>query len=369
MALGFTNVQEVLKDGGRSVSASRRVLSSGRAMVTLQVALTIVLLAGAGLMFKSVWQMTTYPQGFAPDKVLTMRMDFRGPQYREQKARHDLAAAILAKAQGVPGVRDAAISTGRSTMLVIKEGESIPEVDREAHAAPVSSISAGFPRLIGMSLASGRWFEEVEPSGSVLINQALARRDYSGVDPLGQRIRAPWIGQDRYATIIGVVSDLKYAEIDVDTKPEVFFHHTDTSLFGITLLLRVDDDPTAMAPSIRKELSTIDPTQSFYDVQTMEAALAESIAPRRFQLVAAGHLRIVRNGCRAGRLRRRGMRLRAHAGDWHSPRPRRRAGAGGAHDRVAGHEERARRNRRRLDRRLCGHAPDPQACCYRRRQS
>jgi len=294
IALCSTNVQETLKDGGRSVSASRRVLASGRAMVTLQVALTIVLLAGAGLMFKSVWQMTTYPQGFAPGKVLTMRIDFRGPQYREQQARHDLAASILAKAQGLPGIRDAAISTGRdSTMLVIREGDPIPQEDRESHAAPVSSISAGFPRLIGMSLASGRWFEEVEPSGSVLINQALARRDYSGVDPLGQRIRAPWIGPDRYATIVGVVSDLKYAEIDADTKPEVFFHHTDVSLFGVTLLMRVDGDPVAMAPGIRKQLSTIDPTQSFYDVQTMEAALAESIAPRRFNLLLLGTFALV----------------------------------------------------------------------------
>jgi len=294
IALCSTNVQETLKDGGRSMSASRRVLASGRAMVALQVALTIVLLAGAGLMFKSVWQMTRYPQGFDPGQVLTMRLDFRGPQYREQQARHNLAATLLAKAQGLPGVRDAAISTGRdSTMLVIKEGEPIPEENRESHAAPVSSISAGFPRLIGMSLVSGRWFEEVEPSGSILINQALARRDYSGSDPLGQRIRAPWIGQDRYATIVGVVSDLKYAEIDADTKPEVFFHHTDTSLFGVTLLLRVDGNPAELAPAIRKQLTTIDPTQSFYDVKTMEEALAESIAPRRFNLLLLGTFALV----------------------------------------------------------------------------
>ena len=86
----------------------------------------------------------------------------------------------------------------------------------------MSSISAGFPRLIGMSLAEralvrGSRTVRVDP-----INQALARRDYSGVDPLGQRIRAPWIGQDRYATIVGVVSDLKYAEIDATPSPKCF---------------------------------------------------------------------------------------------------------------------------------------------------
>src|SRR4029453_1768975 len=111
MALVFTNVQEVLKEGGRSVSASRRVLITGRIMAAAQVALTIVLLTGAGLMFKSVWQMTRYPDGFAPDQLLTMRIDVRGPQYREQQKRHDFVSALLTKAKSIPGVRDAAITT------------------------------------------------------------------------------------------------------------------------------------------------------------------------------------------------------------------------------------------------------------------
>ncbi len=132
IALCFTNVQEVLKEGGRSVSASRRVLLAGRAMVALQVALTVVLLAGAGLMLKSVWQMTTPPPGFVPDQLLTMRVDFRGPQYREQQARHDYAIALLARAKALPGVQDAALTSGReSMMLVVKEGETPQTVDRD----------------------------------------------------------------------------------------------------------------------------------------------------------------------------------------------------------------------------------------------
>jgi predicted permease len=127
LALVGTNVQEVLKEGGRTVSASRRVMITGRAMVAVQVALTIVLLAGAGLMFKSMWRMTRYPAGFTPDQILTMRLDIRGPQYRDQKVRHDFAAALVSKAKAMRGVRDAAITTGRgSMMLVIKEGEGVP---------------------------------------------------------------------------------------------------------------------------------------------------------------------------------------------------------------------------------------------------
>src|SRR5204863_9788193 len=88
LALVVTNLQDVFKEGGRTLSASRRVVTTGRAMVAAQVALTIVLLAGAGLMFKSLWRMTSYPAGFAPDQILTMRLDIRGPQYRDMQARH-----------------------------------------------------------------------------------------------------------------------------------------------------------------------------------------------------------------------------------------------------------------------------------------
>jgi putative ABC transport system permease protein len=293
VALCFTNAQEVLKEGGRTVSASRRVLLTGRAMVALQVGMTIVLLAGAGLMFKSVWRMTSYPAGFNPEQILTMRMDFRGPQYRDQRRRHETAAALLARAKTLPGVRGAALSSGRdSVTLVLKEGQPIPREDRERYAAPASSISADFGRLLGMRLVSGRWFEELEQPGSILINEALARRDFDG-NALGARIRLPWVREETYGTIVGVVSDLKYVEIDVDAKPEVFFHHAENYLFGITLLMQVDGDAAAAAPEIRKALSAIDPTQSFYDVQTMERALADSIAPRRFNLLLLGTFALV----------------------------------------------------------------------------
>ena len=130
------------------MSASGRVIVTGRAMVAVQVALTIVLLTGAGLMFKSMWRMTRYPAGFAPDQILTMRLDIRGAQYSNQKARHDFAAALVSKAKTMPGVRDAAITTGRgSMMLVIKEGEAVPPPGgRERRGAPVSSISPASDR-------------------------------------------------------------------------------------------------------------------------------------------------------------------------------------------------------------------------------
>ena len=154
MALCFTNVQEVLKEGGRSVSASRRVLMTGRAMVPLQVALTIVLLAGAGLMFKSVWQMTTLPgrlrarsdpddaRGFPRSAVPRAA---GAPRLRGGVAREgeDAARRPRRRDHDRPRIDDAGAQGRR--------GDPPPE-NRDARGAPVSSISAGFGPMLGMSL-------------------------------------------------------------------------------------------------------------------------------------------------------------------------------------------------------------------------
>jgi putative ABC transport system permease protein len=293
IALAFTNAQEVLKEGGRSVSASRRVLLTGRAMVAMQVALTVVLLVGAGLMFKSIWQMTTYPAGFAPEQLLTMRVDFRGPQYRDQVARHAYVAKVLDTAKTLPGVRQVGVTTPRGNlMLVLKEGEAMPE-NRASRGAGVSSVSAEFGPMLGMSLIKGRWLAETDVPGALLINESLARRDFPDSDPVNTRIRLPWVGPQGYGTIVGVIADMKYAEIDSDPTPEVFSHHAESPLFGIALTMRIDGDPGVVAPDIRKALAAVDPTQSFYDVQTMEQALNESIAPRRFNLLLLGTFALV----------------------------------------------------------------------------
>jgi putative ABC transport system permease protein len=144
-----------------------------------------------------------------------------------------------------------------------------------------------------MSLAGGRWLRDHEPTPVVLINEALARREYPGDDPIGRRIRVDWRGDDAFATIVGVVRDLKYTRLDADAPPEMFVPHAATNLFGVTLLMRIDGDPLSAAPGITQALASVDPTQSFFEVKTMEQALAASIAPRRFNLLLLGTFALV----------------------------------------------------------------------------
>jgi putative ABC transport system permease protein len=293
LALSRTSVHDVLKSGVRSASSSPRMLLAGRLSVAVQLAMAIVLLAGAGLMAKSLWRMTTYPPGFAPDKVLTMRVDFTGAAYREDAARFVYVDALLARARALPGVRDAAVTTdGAATMVVLREGEPPPE-DRESRAAAVSAVSPSFGPVLGMSLVRGRWLDDGKARSTMLINEALAQRDFPGIDPVGHRIQLPWVDNRGLGTIIGVVRNLKYARIDADAGPEVFTHYKGRRLFGVTLTLRIDGDPMAAAPTITKALAAIDPTQSLFAVKTVEQRLEESIASRRFNLLLLGMFALV----------------------------------------------------------------------------
>ena len=118
-------------------------------------------------------------------------------------------------------------------------------------------MSAGFGPILGMSLVSGRWFNEIDTPGLVVINESLALRDFAGRDPIGARIRSPYGGPDAYATIVGVARDLKYMKMDDDAAPELFFSHRDTNLFSIMLVMKTDGDPLSAAPALRAAL--VDP--------------------------------------------------------------------------------------------------------------
>ena len=281
ISLCRTNVVSVLKAGSRSQSRSRAALNAGRLMIAAQLALTLLLLTGAGLMLKSVWRMNAHPAGFEPERILTMRVDFRGPHYKQPEARKAYVDAIFANLSSVSGLDDVAITTGNDSMMrVIEEGRQ-PDLSRPG--ASVSAVSARFAPMLGMRLVGGRWLEEDEgPDGAVLINETLARTEFAGRDPIGLRIRMPFVGPTRYGPIVGVVADMKFSQVDADPGAQVFVHYADTPMFGVTIAARTAGDPMALAPDVRKRVTGIDPTQAIFDVQTMAQSLNREVSQRRF---------------------------------------------------------------------------------------
>src|SRR5262249_36551245 len=191
----------------RTASASPGSLRVRKALVAAELALSVVLLVGAGLMVRSFWRITAYPPGFTPERVLTMRMQFSGPRYRDVANRHAYVDELLRRARNAPGVEAAAVSSnGDARMRLDIEGApDVPPPQRPT--AVISVTSASYADAIGMRVVNGRWLRDDEPGPAYVVNEALARRYFAGRDPLGVRFRLPWLDNKGFGTIVRVIAD------------------------------------------------------------------------------------------------------------------------------------------------------------------
>jgi putative ABC transport system permease protein len=215
------SVHDVLKDGARTGSASGASLRARKALVAAQLALSVVLLVGAGLLMRSFWRITENPAGFAPERVLTMRMQFSGPRYRDNINRTAYLDELLQRA-GAPGVEAAGVSSNADGRMLL-DIEGSPDVPRELRPrALVSVVSDGYAEAIGMRIVKGRWIRDDEPLPVYVMNEAAARKYFAGQDPVGSRFRLPWVDNQSFATVVGVVADLRYSNLDARSEPELF---------------------------------------------------------------------------------------------------------------------------------------------------
>ena len=264
-----------------------------RVLVATELALAVVLLTGAGLMIKSFWRMHEHPPGFDPERILSFTVPLSGPRYRDIAQRRRFADEVVGR---MPSAHIDAfgLSTGSDQITMVrKEGAPAPRPDEPRPGASFNATSSGYAKAMGLRLLRGRWITDDEPEPVFVINERLARRDFGGEDPVGKRIQIPMLQEagdkPSFATIVGVVSDVKYSQLDAEPGAELYIpyrHHP--GLFRFTVLVRMAGDPRSAIPGFRRMLADIDPTQPMFDVTTLEQALAESITPRRFNLILLG---------------------------------------------------------------------------------
>ena len=287
--LWTTRPAEALNESGRQSTAAR----SPRLTLWLagaQIALAFVLLVGAGLLLKSFWRLHAYPAGFHPDRVLVLNVQLSGPRYEADAQRKAYATNFLDRLQAVPGVRRVSLSTHGDSISMLKVEGRPPATSEEQVARSstlITSTSTGLADVLGLETLSGRWLRDDEPAPVVVINDAVARRDFPGSDPIGRRVEVDEAGP---RTIVGVVANAPFTELGVPAAPEVFVPYTDGGLYRLGGLVRTDGDPRDLAPAIRTIVSELDRSQSVYDVMTLEQALTDSIRPRRFNTLLLGLL-------------------------------------------------------------------------------
>jgi putative ABC transport system permease protein len=282
LALWRTNLHDALKDGART-SAGAAGLRLRGLLVAGELALAIVLLVGAGLMLKSFWRMYAHPPGFAPESIVTMEVRLAGPRYSEKPAHEWYIRELLRRVESAPGVEAAGVSTGAFLFGSVPfPSDTSPN---QEHIIRLNATSTGYLKALGIRLLRGRWLRDADSGGkAVLLNESMARQAFGAVDPVGRQISAPGP-----ATVVGIVSDLKYTQLDADPPAEIYLPYEQVPFFsGTNVAVRTAGDASAMGPAIRKLISGIDPTQPVYNVKTLEQALSDSIAPRRFNLFLLG---------------------------------------------------------------------------------
>ena len=154
-----------------------------------------------------------------------------------------------------------------------------------------STVSSAFNRVLGLQVVRGRWLAESEPAPAVVINESMAHELFGEGDAVGKQLGLADNVDDpsTMASIVGVASDLKYSRLDAPAEPEVYIpYQLSSSLLGMRVMVRTATDATAMAPAIRDAIASVDRTQAVANVKTLEEALADSIAPRRFNLYLLG---------------------------------------------------------------------------------
>ena len=288
---------EVLKQGGRTSPAGSGGLRLRRLLVAAELALALVLLTGAGLMVKSFWRMNARPPGFDPERILTLQVPFSGPQYRAVEQQRRFAEEKLKRVEQIPGVEAASVlaqgqlrGSGTAPHDPNVASLSSAQVMHLPHVT-FSTVSSGFDRVMGLRVVRGRWLAESEPGPAIVINESMAHEVFGEGDPVGKQLGLGDNVDDPAtpASIIGVVSDLKYSRLDAPAEPEVYIpYQLSSSFLGMTVMVRTATDATAMAPAIRNAIASVDRTQPVAEVKTLEHALADSIAPRRFNLYLLG---------------------------------------------------------------------------------
>jgi putative ABC transport system permease protein len=269
------DINDLLKAGGNATPGGSHRLRGRGVLVAAELGLAIVLLAGAGLMLKSLWRMNWRPAGFAPENILAMRITLSGPRYASWPPQQAYTDEMLGRLQALPGVLAAGIDAGAlNTTIHVGNGDGI--------GVAIRAVSPRYLRAIGTPVLEGAWPLEGSLFG-VVVNQAFARQ--AGVEVVGRRVGGSILND----TITGVVADFKARQLDADPLPEVYMpYERFPRVRSMRVVVRIAGAAGAMARPVRDVLAQVDATQPVYEMETLEQALADSIAPRRFQLLLLG---------------------------------------------------------------------------------
>jgi putative ABC transport system permease protein len=291
-----TNVQDSLKENSRGTTTGLRGRRFGGVLVILQVALSLVLLVGAGLLVRSFLGLLRVDPGINTRNVLTLRIP--APDRPENvdpadlQKREAFVNELLQRLPALPGVN----AVGVIDSLPLTGGSRSYDFAIEGQPPPGSAravmhiVSDGYFQTMAIPIKRGHGFTNQDVRGGLpvaLVNETAAARFWPGENPIGKRVKQTGPdGLDLWFTVIGVVGDVRDSQLGSEPKPEVYGSSLQlgTESLRTTVVLRTHSDPSLLVAAIRRDISAIDPKQPVAHIQTMEQVLGGAVAPQRFNM-------------------------------------------------------------------------------------
>lgn len=289
------NLNSSLKEGGRSGEGTgKRQMRS--ALVIAEIALSLVLLIGAGLMIKSFAALQKVNVGFKSDNLVTMQLSLPGSRYRDRAQIISFYQQLLQRVEAIPGVESAATNISLppdqlqiSDDFVLEGSATSPDQTYPIAALLLSSTS--YFKTLGIPLLQGREFTEADKADAppvMIINETLARQFFPNENPIGKRIRQNANSRNPFREVVGVVGDVKYSGIDEPTKFSIYEPSLQNPASSVYLAVRGSTNPLSLIPAIRSEVWSLDKDLPINQVRTMNELVYRSKAEPRFRTMLLG---------------------------------------------------------------------------------
>jgi predicted permease len=299
------NLSESLKEGGRGAVLDKHHNQLRRLLVIFEFALSLILMVGAGLSFRTFFRLLDTNPGFNPQNLVTARTWLPAPNdpnlapYADLAKRSALIRDVLERANGLPGVAHSALATNvplsPGRIIASFEIEGRPRESEDRPAAEFTAVSPEYFRAMETPLLRGRGFtaddnERGEPVA--IVDEDLARRFWPGEDVLGKRIKPEERGRMLRGTgwlkIVGVVGNMKTEALDLPAAPHIYLPIYQRSDFGLAVFVRTKTDPNSLKEGARQLFQGVDPNLPVYGVRTIDEVVATALAERRFAAELVG---------------------------------------------------------------------------------
>jgi predicted permease len=292
-----TDVHESLKENSRgAIGGMRNRLRS--LFVVAEVALSLVLLVGAGLLFRSFLELQSVNAGFNPQQVLTMRLSPSGANFQQDEQYIAFYKQVAERLNAIPGVE----TVGAINTLPLEKGpttaiwvEGRPQLPRDQWpGVNYRNVTPNYFSALNIPILQGRGFDERDNAQAplaVLINRAAAQRDFAGEDPVGKRINTGGTdnnNQPIWFEIIGVVSNVRSLELDTEPAPEIYTSAFQDAFANMSFVLRAAIEPSGLTTAVRQAVQSIDKAQPVADIRTMEKIVSDAVTQPRFNFALLG---------------------------------------------------------------------------------